>query len=117
MVELLLANGASVDALAGGSQPIHGAAYAGHEGVVALLLERGASVDASFGRGIRPIDLAARAGRKDVAVLLLERGASVDDSARRLAAQAGHEGVVKLLENAEAKMQQRREAKRTGAEL
>ncbi|KAK1765274.1 ankyrin repeat-containing domain protein [Phialemonium atrogriseum] len=79
------------------------AAGEGHEAVVKLLLEGGASVDAKDRDGQTPLWRAAWGGHEAVVKLLLEGGASVDakdqDGQTPLwrAAGEGHEAVVKLL--------------------
>ena len=69
------ANAFSTDGFA----PLHLAAYFGHVDAAALLLDRGAEVDArSTNRALRhvtPLHSAAAGGRADVAALLLDRGA------------------------------------------
>ena len=79
------------------------AATNGHEGVVRLLLERGAQREAANKNGATPLFIAAQRGHEGVVRLLLEGGAQREaankDGATPLyiAAQQGHEGVVRLL--------------------
>ena len=88
---------------------LHRAAEQGGLGLVRLLLDRGASIDARtrfrtpmHGRET-PLILASRFGRADVAKLLLDRHAGVDlldanhRSALSHAAEAGHTPIVERL--------------------
>ena len=74
------------------------AAAKGHEGVMARLLEAGASVDAKDGLGQTALILAALSGHEGVVARLLEAGASVDakgdvgQTALIRAAENGYEG-------------------------
>lgn len=54
---------------------MHAAAAMGDPGVIGLLLDRGAEIDARDDAGWTPLHLAARLGRAEVASFLLERGA------------------------------------------
>lgn len=58
-----------------GSRPLILAAAKGHQEMVELLLDRGASVDASDYTGWTPLHAAIYGGHADVVQLLLERGA------------------------------------------
>jgi hypothetical protein len=75
----------------------------GHAAVAALLLEKGASVDAATKDGRTALMLAAGSGHEAVAAHLLEKGVSVDaadqdgDTALIWAAMNGHAAVAKLL--------------------
>jgi len=66
-----------------GFRPLHLAAAGGHGGVVTLLLERGARLEAEsthpgcYG-GLRPLHAAVAGGHADVVERLLARGARVD---------------------------------------
>jgi ankyrin repeat protein len=104
VVELLLDNGAMIDA---GSPywktPLRSAAHAGHLEVVRLLLDRGAFIEAGWGKGETALKAAAQEGHIDILRLLLDRGAQMDmgrDKGERLlqiAARAGHIDIVHLL--------------------
>ena len=84
------------------------AADRGHQGVVKLLLEKGAAVDLKNSDGETALCLAAYGGHEAVVKMLLEKGAAVDlnnsdgETALSLAAGRGHEAVVKLLLEQEA---------------
>lgn len=79
MAELLLANGAKVDAKAPRDiTPLGVAASWGAKDVVLLLIAHGADVNAEYDyaqQKRRPLDDAVRAGRTDVAKLLVDKGA------------------------------------------
>jgi ankyrin repeat protein len=106
--DLLDAEPGAVSALSpDGFSPLHLAAFFGWEEVVALLLERGAPLDAhsqsSFAR-VTPLGSAAAAGETSIARRLLDAGADVN--ARSLdgeftplhaAAQGGNAPLVALL--------------------
>ena len=55
----------------------------GHLKAVALLLDRGAKVDAMDGEGVTPLILASYRGQTEVVKLLLERGADVNAREKR----------------------------------
>ncbi|CAG8586078.1 4737_t:CDS:2 [Paraglomus occultum] len=62
-----------------GRTPLHFACASGHEGVVKLLIERGANVNAEPDvAGNRPLHLAVIASKLDCVVLLLEAGAKIN---------------------------------------
>jgi cytohesin len=92
---------------AGDRTPLHLAVGQGHVGVAALLLQRGAEVNAraegEFGKGMTPLHAAARGGQGTAAKLLLEHGADAsarDSSGKRpgeLAVDGGHPDVADLL--------------------
>ena len=77
------------------------AAGAGHEGIVQLLLDRGADPDLIY-QWSSPLTEAARFGHEGIVQLLLDRGADPDliyqwSSPLTEAARAGHKGIVQLL--------------------
>ncbi|HEY1904270.1 MAG TPA: ankyrin repeat domain-containing protein [Terracidiphilus sp.] len=79
VVALLMAGGASVDAVSRNPQqnhPLHAALALGKNvATIKLLLEHGASVNAMQAGGFTPIFSAATAGRQDLAEMLLRHGA------------------------------------------
>ncbi len=86
IVRLLLDRGASIFSNkpelvrlqdAAGQTPLHWAAEFGQVGMARLLLESGASLEASSHQGLMPLDVAAARGRTDMASLLVKSGASV----------------------------------------
>ncbi|KAH7463982.1 hypothetical protein FOMA001_g17856 [Fusarium oxysporum f. sp. matthiolae] len=87
-----------------GETPLSVAAGLGYEGVVRLLLEKGAAVESKDSDGRTPLYQAAWSGYETVVRLLLEKGAAVEskDSDGRTplqwAVRGGHEAVVRLLE-------------------
>ncbi|KAK6501370.1 hypothetical protein TWF481_009212 [Arthrobotrys musiformis] len=104
VVGLLLAEGVRVDEDYYGS-PLHWAVFAGHEAVVALLLENGASIDIKSASGRTPLSYAASRGHEAVVDILLKNGPNVKskDAEGRTplfyAAKAGYEAILnKLLE-------------------
>jgi len=66
-----------------GETALHRAASRGHGKAVALLLDRGAKVDATDGEGVTPLVLASYRGQTEVVKLLLERGADVNAREKR----------------------------------
>ena len=74
VVELLLENGADVNAKDDFGTPLHDASRNGRTEVVELLLERGAEVEAKNKDGRTPLHDASRNGHTKIAKLLLENG-------------------------------------------
>lgn len=71
-----------VDADSEGKTLLHVAASHGHDGIVAMLIERGAEIDARANGGITALHLAAAGGHVGVIELLLSAGAdreAIDD--------------------------------------
>lgn len=91
-----------------GRTPLSLAAEAGHEGVVRLLLEKGADIESMDNEyGQMPLIWAAGRGHAGIVQLLLENGADVESRDNKYGrtslswvAQVGNEGVLQvLLEN------------------
>ena len=86
-----------------GSQPIHWAASGGHVPVVDLLLEAGASIDATDNKGCSPLITSSQYGQTNLTGYLLGRGARyqlVDregDNALHWAAFKGNANMSRLL--------------------
>lgn len=57
--------------------PLHVAAKWGKSNLVALLLERGAHIEAKTRDGLTPLHCAARSGHEQVVDMMLERGAPI----------------------------------------
>jgi ankyrin repeat protein len=71
MVQLLLSEGANVDATTGfGSSPLHFAAQKGSTGIAKLLIDKGADVTALNNKGKTPLDLAVQHDKREIATLL-----------------------------------------------
>ena len=79
------------------------AAFRGHTGVVALLLDRGADVNTVGGKYATALGMAAYWGYKEILTLLLDRGADINivggtyGTALGVAAYEGHKGIVTFL--------------------
>ena len=105
MVKALLTDGKDINACASnGQNPLHLAAEQGDIGVVRILLEHGAMVDAvETAAGYTPLHYAAGRGHTDVCELLIRFGADPDaltgnlDSPLHLAVEKGRSGVVGVL--------------------
>jgi len=79
MIQLLLAHGADVRAVAMQGVPLlTAAAGSGDRRVVQLLLDRGADVNATADQGGTALSAAAYGGHLEVVLLLLDRGADVN---------------------------------------
>jgi uncharacterized protein len=104
LVQQLLARGASVNRA--GWTPLHYAASGPEPKLVALLLERGAAIDAPSPNRSTPLMMAARYGNPDAATMLLARGANPKLrnerglSAADFAAAAGREALAQRLQAA-----------------
>jgi ankyrin repeat protein len=85
-----------------GETPLHKAACWGHDAILQLLLNHGASVNAVNKEGDTPLHDAAREGHVDILQLLLNHGASVNavnnhgDTPLHHAASLGHVKCVKV---------------------
>jgi len=102
----LLANGVSVTCRDPEFEatPLHWASFKGHKAVVALLLEKGADINALNKDGRTPFMMAAGFGQQDVVELLLKKGAETafkdknGKTALDYASGRGHKAVAKLLQ-------------------
>ncbi len=98
----LIERGAAVDRP--GWTPLHYAATGPEPKAVALLLDRGAKIDAAAPNGSTPLMMAARYGTEDSVNLLLERGADAKrrnergHSAADFARAEGRESLARRLE-------------------
>uniref|UniRef100_A0A8C5UCG5 Ankyrin repeat domain 17 n=1 Tax=Malurus cyaneus samueli TaxID=2593467 RepID=A0A8C5UCG5_9PASS len=99
--------------------PLILAATAGHVGVVEILLDNGADIEAQSERTKdTPLSLACSGGRQEVVELLLARGANKehrnvsDYTPLSLAASGGYVNIIKILLNAGAEINSR-----TGSKL
>lgn len=106
-IEALLAKGAKVNQP--GWTALHYAAAAGDNGIVELLLQRGASVDPVSplkSGAYTPLMMAAREGKDDTALLLMKHGAkatltnSEGLTAEQLAERAGKTRVAQAIRDA-----------------
>jgi len=73
-----LAAGTDVNAKARNGTPLHLAAAEGHKEIAALLVTKGADVNARDKRGKTPLFGAAALGRKEIAGLLFAKGADLN---------------------------------------
>ena len=102
----LLDGGADVNAPFAGQKmlfaPLHLAALQGHTNIIALLLERGANIDARDSQGSSALHHAAGRGLVDAASVLLKHRASLaaedanGKTALDVARSAGHANVAEL---------------------
>ncbi len=90
-----------------GVTPLMRASSDGYRGVVELLLEAGADVDAAWGDGTTSLWSASESGHAEVVSLLLAAGADTDVTvtigarqftALQIAREKGHADIVRLLE-------------------
>jgi ankyrin repeat protein len=89
--------------------PLQLAAAAGQRDVVAVLLDRGASMTwCSSSQSVRALDTAASYGRSEVVKLLLERGAENRDTALLAAVRSGSTETTEILLHAGANPNTRR---------
>ncbi|CAH1132121.1 unnamed protein product [Ceutorhynchus assimilis] len=88
---------------------LHSASWQGHSDIVKILLEHGALPDHTCNQGATALGIAAQEGHELCVVALLEHGADPNHSdacgrnALRVAAKSGHRGVVRLLEDYNAR--------------
>lgn len=89
---------------AGWTPLIHAVYFGASDELLALLLDRGARINAQNDRGVTALYLAAGIGREPQVRLLLDRGADPQLATQsgytpqRIAQQKGLAGIVKLLE-------------------
>ena len=101
MAERLFKRGAAINR--DGWTPLHYAASAEDEGIVAWLLDRGADIEATSATGNTPLMMAAQYGASASVDALLAKGADVNRlnqlnlSAADVAAQAGRDSLALLL--------------------
>lgn len=101
-VEKLLARGAAVNRK--GWNALHYAAAGGDAAIVALLLDKGAAVDAVAPNGMTPLMLAATEGHPEAVDLLLQRGAYAafvntnGQSAREAALYRDRPDIVRIID-------------------
>ncbi|KAG9238187.1 ankyrin repeat-containing domain protein [Amylocarpus encephaloides] len=80
IISILLSAGAAIDLrdTRAGFSPLHFAAQKGHESIVRILVDSGASVGMNARCGWNALHLAVQGGHDAVVAVLLERGAEVD---------------------------------------
>jgi uncharacterized protein len=105
-VQALLAKGAAVQR--SGWTALHYAAAGGHDDIAALLLERGAGIDAvspPASGAYTPLMMAAREGRQDSVLFLLEHGADPmlkngeGLTAAQIAERADHKAIASAIQS------------------
>jgi ankyrin repeat protein len=74
VAELLIANGADVDASSGGMTPLHKAATRGEKEIVELLITAGADVNAKINGVVTPLDWARIGRHTEISDLLRKHG-------------------------------------------
>lgn len=94
-VRELLASGTDVNENYNGETALVLASIKGNTEVVKLLLDRGASVNASMGYGLTPLFYAVSRGHTDVAKLLLDKGADIDGAIAKFKG-LGSDGIAGL---------------------
>lgn len=86
-----------------GMTPLHRASVKGHVDIVRLLINKGADIEATDGRGWTPLHIAAMKGHAQIVELLTQSGAKLDAKDRRgmtpsdWARSQGHDQLVKQL--------------------
>jgi hypothetical protein len=101
--EVLSAEGQPDAPFEGGVTALIGAALLGHEEIVKLLLDKGASVNARSDAGLSALMVASAYGHKEIVKLLLDKGADADvreqggRNAFLMAVGNGHAEVAEVL--------------------
>jgi ankyrin repeat protein len=97
IIERVLAAGVDVNVRAStGEMPLHETTYRGRVAAAALLIDRGAEVEAES-QGIRPLDWAISYNQHDLVDLLLRRGAKLRTNALHGAITSADLNMVKFL--------------------
>ena len=78
IVELLIAEGADVNANEDGSSPLHSALFVKRKEIAKLLIAKGADVNTKSEEGATPLHLAATSGHNEIVELLIAKGADVN---------------------------------------
>ncbi|MDE3023407.1 MAG: ankyrin repeat domain-containing protein [Pseudomonadota bacterium] len=104
IAELLIANGANVNAKADdGTSPLHLAATNDNVSVARVLIEHGADVNAKDKKGVTPLDDAIMFGKKDMLELIVSSGADImskdktGETPLHYAAYVGNKQAIELL--------------------
>lgn len=104
LVEYLLGQGATPHAAPGSHAPLTLAAASGHDAIVTLLSQYGATVNHADADGRTALIVAARRGKTSTVALLLKFGANLHHTCRqgytayKHASRAGHMEIVALLQ-------------------
>jgi ankyrin repeat protein len=111
VVEILLENGADVNAQGGYyGNALQAASHIGNEKVVKMLLQYGANVNVQGGYYGNALQAASYLGNEKVVKMLLQYGADVNaqggyyGSARNAASVKGHQGVEQILRDHQARI-------------
>jgi ankyrin repeat protein len=102
LVELLISKGGVAPNIKDkrGNTPLHNAS---HRDIAALLIDKGADVNAKNNVAQTPLHIACQKGNKEIAELLIDKGADINSRLRNgltplhLAARGNHKDIVELL--------------------